>query len=51
MHPAPSRTDFTVAGPGGLRIEGGVPLAGGYNVSNALAAIAAAEHVTARFPA
>jgi len=42
VHPAPSRTDFTVAGPGGLRIEGGVPLAGGYNVSNALAAVVAA---------
>lgn len=39
--PAPSRTDFTVVGPGG-RFPAGVPLAGGYNVSNALAAVAAA---------
>ena len=39
--PAPSRTDFTVVGPGGS-FPAGVPLAGGYNVSNALAAIAAA---------
>ncbi|MCP6037024.1 Mur ligase family protein, partial [Klebsiella pneumoniae] len=41
LEPAPSRTDFTVLAPGG-RYAGGVPLAGAYNVSNALAAIAAA---------
>jgi UDP-N-acetylmuramoyl-L-alanyl-D-glutamate--2,6-diaminopimelate ligase len=32
---------FTVLGPDGLRAEGGVPLPGDFNVSNALAAIAA----------
>jgi len=41
LEPAPSRTDFTVLAPGG-RYAAGVPLAGAYNVSNALAAIAAA---------
>ncbi|GAB2623398.1 UDP-N-acetylmuramoyl-L-alanyl-D-glutamate--2,6-diaminopimelate ligase [Nocardioides ginkgobilobae] len=41
LAPAPSRTDFTVLAPGG-RYAAGVPLAGAYNVSNALAAIAAA---------
>ena len=39
--PSPSRTDFAVLGPHG-RLEAGVPLAGGFNVSNALAAVAAA---------
>jgi len=32
---------FTVLGPGGVRIEAGVPLPGDFNVANALAAIAA----------
>ena len=41
LAPAPSRTDFTVLGPQG-RYAAGVPLAGAYNVSNALAAVAAA---------
>lgn len=36
---------FTVLGPDGLRVEGGVPLPGDFNVSNALAAIAACAEV------
>jgi UDP-N-acetylmuramate: L-alanyl-gamma-D-glutamyl-meso-diaminopimelate ligase len=38
--PERDRTRFTVAGPGGLRAEMVVPLVGGHNVRNALAAIA-----------
>lgn len=33
---------FTVTGPGGLRVDAGVPVPGAFNVSNALAAIASA---------
>jgi UDP-N-acetylmuramoyl-L-alanyl-D-glutamate--2,6-diaminopimelate ligase len=33
---------FTVAGPDGVRIQGGCPLPGDFNVANALAAVAAA---------
>ncbi|MBM7506722.1 UDP-N-acetylmuramoyl-L-alanyl-D-glutamate--2,6-diaminopimelate ligase [Nocardioides salarius] len=38
---SPSRSDFRVLGPGDRAFAGGVPLAGGFNVSNALAAVAA----------
>lgn len=37
----PGRSAFRVAGPGGAEVAAGVPLAGAYNVANALAAIAA----------
>ncbi|QCW51176.1 UDP-N-acetylmuramoyl-L-alanyl-D-glutamate--2,6-diaminopimelate ligase [Nocardioides dongxiaopingii] len=33
---------FTVVGPDGVRVEAGVPLPGGFNVANTLAAVAAA---------
>ena len=36
---------FTVSGPGGLELTGGVGLAGRFNVANALAALAAAAHL------
>ncbi|MBF4160620.1 UDP-N-acetylmuramoyl-L-alanyl-D-glutamate--2,6-diaminopimelate ligase [Nocardioides sp. CBS4Y-1] len=42
VRPAPSRTDFTLHGPDALTAEAGVPLAGSFNVSNALAAAASA---------
>ncbi|WP_240770469.1 UDP-N-acetylmuramoyl-L-alanyl-D-glutamate--2,6-diaminopimelate ligase [Nocardioides sp. GY 10127] len=38
---APSRSDLVVHGPGGVSEPAGVPLAGGYNVSNVLAALTA----------
>ena len=38
---APASARFTVVGPDGLRVPAGCPLPGGYNVSNALAALAA----------
>ncbi len=38
---SPSRTDFRVLGPGHRAFAAGVPLAGSFNVSNALAAVAA----------
>jgi UDP-N-acetylmuramoyl-L-alanyl-D-glutamate--2,6-diaminopimelate ligase len=37
----PGRSSFRVEGPDGLAIAAGVPLAGDYNVANALAAVAA----------
>lgn len=41
VHAEPGRSTFRAAGPAGSPIEAGVPLAGDYNVANALAAIAA----------
>ena len=38
----PEGSTFTVLGPGGLRIDAGVPLTGTFNVANALCAIALA---------
>ncbi|WP_338036834.1 UDP-N-acetylmuramoyl-L-alanyl-D-glutamate--2,6-diaminopimelate ligase [Nocardioides albidus] len=38
----PDGSRFTVHGPGGLTVSAAVPLAGGFNVANALAAVAAA---------
>ncbi|WP_239545629.1 UDP-N-acetylmuramoyl-L-alanyl-D-glutamate--2,6-diaminopimelate ligase [Nocardioides nitrophenolicus] len=38
----PDGSTFTVHGPGGVRVRAAVPLAGEFNVANALAAIAAA---------
>jgi UDP-N-acetylmuramoyl-L-alanyl-D-glutamate--2,6-diaminopimelate ligase len=40
--PGPAGTTFQVRGPGQVRVPGGVPLPGTFNVSNALAAVAAA---------
>ncbi|GAA2001612.1 UDP-N-acetylmuramoyl-L-alanyl-D-glutamate--2,6-diaminopimelate ligase [Nocardioides kribbensis] len=42
LRPAPSRTFFEVRGPAGPPFPAEVPLAGAFNVSNALAAVAAA---------
>jgi UDP-N-acetylmuramoyl-L-alanyl-D-glutamate--2,6-diaminopimelate ligase len=36
---------FTLLGPGGLRLSGGVPMPGAFNVANAVAAIAAVAEV------
>jgi UDP-N-acetylmuramoyl-L-alanyl-D-glutamate--2,6-diaminopimelate ligase len=38
----PDGSSFVVTGPGGVRVDAGCPLPGAYNVSNTLAAIAAA---------
>lgn len=38
----PDGSRFTVLGPGGVRVTGGVPLPGDFNVANALAAVASA---------
>ncbi|WP_397219648.1 UDP-N-acetylmuramoyl-L-alanyl-D-glutamate--2,6-diaminopimelate ligase [Nocardioides sp. AE5] len=38
----PQRSEFTVLGPDGIRVRTSVPIAGDFNVANALAAIAAA---------
>jgi UDP-N-acetylmuramoyl-L-alanyl-D-glutamate--2,6-diaminopimelate ligase len=43
--PGPAGTTFEVRGPGQVRVPGGVPLPGAFNVSNALAAVAAAAEV------
>jgi UDP-N-acetylmuramoyl-L-alanyl-D-glutamate--2,6-diaminopimelate ligase len=40
VHPGPDGTTFHVLGPG-VDVAGGVPLPGGFNVTNALAAVAA----------
>jgi UDP-N-acetylmuramoyl-L-alanyl-D-glutamate--2,6-diaminopimelate ligase len=42
VEPGPDGTRFHVLGPGGLDLPAGVPLPGAFNVSNALAAVAAA---------
>jgi UDP-N-acetylmuramoyl-L-alanyl-D-glutamate--2,6-diaminopimelate ligase len=42
VQPGPSGTTFRVRGPGGVDVEAGVALPGAFNVSNALAAVAAA---------
>ena len=39
---SPSRSDFTVRGPEQVTVRAGVPLAGDFNVANALAGVAAA---------
>jgi UDP-N-acetylmuramoyl-L-alanyl-D-glutamate--2,6-diaminopimelate ligase len=40
----PDGSSFTVHGPGGLELPGASPLAGDYNVSNTLAALASIHH-------
>ncbi len=42
VRPGPEGSDFTLVGPGGLRVDARVPLPGDVNVANALAALAAA---------
>jgi UDP-N-acetylmuramoyl-L-alanyl-D-glutamate--2,6-diaminopimelate ligase len=41
----PHRTAFTLRGPGGLELRGGVSMAGSFNVANAVAAIAACASI------
>jgi UDP-N-acetylmuramoyl-L-alanyl-D-glutamate--2,6-diaminopimelate ligase len=45
IHLAAAGSSFVLTGPGGVRVDGGVPLPGDFNVANAVAAIAACAEV------